>query len=206
MMKPRPLATSPWFALGIIAFVAAVVAGLLTVLTGPGPAQLPHLGSLAPFDLTRSDGRPFTGRDLTGRPHLVNFVFARCPGPCVTLAQRFREFQDLPGAAAAVGLVTFTVDPESDTPAALQAYAEHLGADPRRWAMVTGPKDKLYDLIRSGFKVSAMENDDPHAPLAEQFIHTTKVVLLDRNGTIRGYYDGQEASSYDRILEDLGRL
>lgn len=204
MPAARPL--RPWLVLALLAAAAACLAIVLTVLTRPKPARLPNLGTLAPFELTQASGDRFTGRDLAGRPHLIQFVFSRCPGPCLGLSQQFREFQDRTAGKTDIGLVSVTVDPEHDTPAVLREHAARLGADPRRWTFVTGPKDKLYELIRSGFKVSAMENDDPNAPLAEQFIHTTKVVLLDRHGTVRGYYDGLDPAAYDQILEDLQRL
>lgn len=101
-----------------------------------------------------------------------------------------------------VHLVSFTVDPETDTPEVLHGYAERLQAQPGRWDFLTGPKAALYDISRNGFKLGVAESgDDVGVP-----VHSTRLVLIDRKGTIRGYYDALAPDTVTKLLADASHL
>jgi cytochrome oxidase Cu insertion factor (SCO1/SenC/PrrC family) len=190
--------------------VALSLAGALGIMVGKmslrPESSLPSLGQLPPFSLTERSGKQVTLQDLRGRPWIVQFVFTRCPGPCLTLAQNFKTFHDRLPNDSDLGFLTLTVDPIHDHPSALTAYAEKLGAKADRWWFLTGEKVPLYDLILKGFKLSVQENIGSDVPLQDMFIHSTRIVLIDPNGAIRGYYDGLDEGSYDQILRDLKSL
>ena len=104
-------------------------------------------------------------------------------------------------------LVTFTVDPERDNVAALKKYADDFHADPAQWFFLTGKKEELYKVIRDGFKAAAER--DTQAPAGFEFIHSSRIYLVDGKGNIRAFYDGtdeqgpQETSSGREIPHEF---
>ena len=101
-----------------------------------------------------------------------------------------------------VHLVSFTVDPKKDTPEVLRKYADKLGAQPGRWDFLTGPESAIYDLSKNGFKLAAADaNNETGVP-----VHSTRLVLVDRHGEIRGYYDGIAADAVTKLLADTNHL
>ena len=106
-----------------------------------------------------------------------------------------------------VQLVTFTVDPQDDTPSVLAAYANKFGADPNRWWFLTGAQKPLYDLIQNGFYQVVQDNRGQ--PLQDgQFIvtHSTKIVLVDADGVVRGFYDGVGPDGRTDLLKGIKTL
>jgi cytochrome oxidase Cu insertion factor (SCO1/SenC/PrrC family) len=166
----------------------------------------PRLAQVPDFSLTAvaAEGPPsrLTAESLRGAPWVADFIFASCAGPCPMLSARMAELQkSLP---AAVGLVSFTVDPERDGPKTLQDYARSFGADPGRWRFATGAKAEVQRLLREGFRLAAVE--DPSAPSGTRVTHSVKFVLVDSGLTIRGYYDGQDAGELAALRRDAEAL
>jgi protein SCO1/2 len=163
--------------------------------------ELLAYGTVPPFDLTNQDGQPFGSANLAGKVWIADFVYSSCPGPCPMVSSRMSEMQK-PLQKTDVHFVSFSVDPEHDTPAVLREYAEHLHAQPGRWDFLTGPTRAIYNLIEHGFKLPAAE----HAGDNGQPVHSTRMVLVDRDGRIRGYYEATEADAVTRLLADTSRL
>jgi protein SCO1/2 len=151
------------------------------------------------FQLTDQDGQPFGSDQLRGRIWIADFIYTTCPGPCPLISSRMSETQK-PLRDTDVKLVSFTVDPQHDTPAVLRDYAERLQAQPGRWKFLTGDKGAIYRLVRNGFKLATAEGGTAGP------IHSTRIVLVDRNGVIRGYYDATEADAVTRLLADTHHL
>lgn len=165
------------------------------------PRVLPVLGSVGDFQLTAVTGEKtstLSASDLAGRVWIADFVWTRCKGPCFLMSGNMARLQR--ALPADVTLVSVSVDPERDDPKSLLAYSKHFVGQENRWFFLTGEKKKVYALIEKGFKVSAEENRD--APLAERFVHSTKFVLVDAAGNIRGYYDGEEPGEMKKLLRD----
>ncbi len=101
-----------------------------------------------------------------------------------------------------VHLVSFSVDPEKDTPDVLRGYGEKLHADPERWDFLTGPKSAIYKLSHDGFKLAVSDGSDE----AGIPVHSTRMVLVDRHGQIRGYYEAMEADAVTKLLADTNHL
>jgi protein SCO1/2 len=101
-----------------------------------------------------------------------------------------------------IHLVSFTVDPEKDTPEVLRAYAEKLHAQPKRWDFLTGSRPAIYALARDGFKLAVSDESDE----AGMPVHSTRVVLVDRRGAIRGYYDALAPDAVTKLLADANHL
>ncbi len=158
-------------------------------------------GTVPAFQLTNQNGQPFGSTELNGKIWIVDFIFSTCPGPCPMISSRMSELQR-PLENSDVHLVSVTVDPEKDTPEVLRGYAEKLHARPGRWDFLTGPKATIYDLSRSGFKLPVSEDSDqPGVPA-----HSTRAVLVDRRGTIRGYYDVTAPDAVTKLLADTSQL
>jgi cytochrome oxidase Cu insertion factor (SCO1/SenC/PrrC family) len=164
----------------------------------------PELGAVPDFAFVERSGRTVTRADLGGQPWIVDFIFTRCHGTCPLLSSRMFGIQDSLSAASPVRLVSVSVDPEYDTPEVLSRYAERFKADPERWLFLTGERDTIYEWIRGGFRLGVEEADAAaRAGGAEDFIHSTRLVLVDAHGQIRGYYDAVRAESVGALLGDL---
>lgn len=164
-----------------------------------GATELPRLWQIPDFALTERSGRPVTLAQLQGRVWIADFFYTTCPGPCPMLTSRFSLLQKELSAQPDLRFVSISSDPEKDTPAVLQKYAEHFQAGDR-WLFLTGDKKAIYDLANQGFKLSLVE-DKTNA--AEPVIHSTKLVLVDRSGTVRGVYDGLTEQGKEKLLRDL---
>jgi protein SCO1/2 len=103
-----------------------------------------------------------------------------------------------------INLVSFTVDPDTDSPETLQAYARSYAADPRRWRFATGDKAGLYRLLRESFLLPVVE--DSGAPAGVRVTHSTKFALVDGSMTVRGYYDGQDKAELASLERDAKSL
>ncbi len=187
--------------------LAAVLAFILTVYKPFSPREtLPKLDKVTSFNLTERSGQPITDAVFQGKVSVVDFFFTACPGPCLKLSTNFSTFQKEIASLPDTQLVSFSVNPSGDTPEVLSKYATRFEADPQRWLFITGDKEKIYGLIENSFRLAVQENYDPKAPPDEKFIHSTKIVLLDRTGTIRAYYDGLDPETYPKLKTDIKRL
>jgi protein SCO1/2 len=158
-------------------------------------------GTVPAFQLVNQNGQSFGSAQLAGKIWIADFVYSTCPGPCPMISSRMSELQK-PLEKTDVHLVSFSVDPEKDTPQVLHGYAEKLQADPARWDFLTGAKSAIYKLSHDGFKLAVSDGSD------EQGIpvHSTRMVLVDRHGEIRGYYDATEADAVTKLIADTNHL
>ena len=140
------------------------------------------------FSLTERSGRTVTKKDLLGKPWVACFVFTRCAGPCPRVSGQFYQLQkDLKDTD--FKLVTFTVDPKNDTPEVLSRYAESVGADPEKWLFLTGDQKDIFHLIEKSFLMPVQENTGPARKPGFEVIHTTNVMLVDKDGRVLGKYN-----------------
>jgi cytochrome oxidase Cu insertion factor (SCO1/SenC/PrrC family) len=176
--------------------------------TAPDPEGAPpdDYFPVPDFALTERSGRTVTSADLQGKVWIASFVFTRCTGPCPQISSSVAKLQDELKQEKDVRLVTFTVDPERDSPDELKQYAAHFGADPERWLFLTGKQDEIYKLLREGFKVAVEQNRGEARQPGSEVTHSTKLVLVDRRGHIRGYFDGRQVDEQGNPVNDLPRL
>jgi protein SCO1/2 len=153
------------------------------------------------FSLTDQTDKTVTLHELKGRVWVADFIFTNCGGTCPVMTEKMRKLQEtLP---ANIRMVSFTVDPARDTSKALAAYAAEHGATRERWLFLTGDKQSLYDICIKGFKLPL--EDDEGTPL-EPITHSTRFVLVDKEGLIRGYYSGTEEEDLKRLAADAKGL
>ena len=155
-------------------------------------------GSVPEFTLINQDGKNFGSADLRGKIWIADFIYTMCPGPCPMISSRMSELQK-PLEKTDVHLISFSVDPAKDTPQVLRGYAEKLQAEPGRWDFLTGPQSTIYNLSRNGFKLAVGE--EKGVP-----VHSTRMILVDRHGDIRGYYDAAEADAVTKLVADTTHL
>lgn len=160
--------------------------------------KLPDYGAVPAFTLTAQSGQPFVSATaLRGHIWIADFIYTHCTGPCPMMTTRMRRIQQSLESRPQVRLVSFTVDPERDTPAVLAAYAERFHADPARWYFLTGERTALQSLNRQAFKLG-----DVDATLE----HSTRFVLVDGRSRIRGYYHSGDPDSMAKLLDDVAAL
>lgn len=162
------------------------------------------LGRAPDFSLTNRDGQTVTDSDLLGSPWIADFIFTRCAISCPRMTQRMAQLAKLWPAGSDVARVSFSVDPEYDTPQVLQTYAESWDIEDPRWYFLTGDREFMKSLVMEGFKL-AVEMDPPPGTTdpREPILHSTRFVLVDAQGAIRGYYDVVEGPEMERLVEDL---
>lgn len=165
--------------------------------------ELDVIGEVPAFAFVDQTGAKVTERDLAGHVSIVSFVFTRCPTVCpVTSMKMQRVGEELAGDAR---LVSFSVDPEHDTPPVLAAFAERYGAEAPRWRFLTGPRGEVERAVEAGFKV-ALERRGELAGGVPDLVHGVHFVLVDRELRIRGYYDSDDQERLDRLVSDARSL
>jgi protein SCO1/2 len=173
--------------------------GALLVFCGCSGKQppLPVYGQVPGFDLTAETGQPFNRKSLDGKVWVADFIFTTCAGPCPRMSSLMRQAQQVTSSMPDVRLISFTVDPEHDTPAALAEYATRYHAQPERWRFLTGSREALDHLMRDAFKLGNVDGS---------MIHSTRLVLLDRQSRIRGYYGTSEDDPVVQLVRDIKRV
>jgi protein SCO1/2 len=162
------------------------------------PLALPR--PLVDFQLTNTAGQIVKRDDLRGRFSVVNFVFTSCSLRCLAVNDRMAEIQRATAGEPDVRLLSFTVDPRSDTPDALAAFGQRFHADPDRWQLLTGDKPSLYRLIEQSFipKSAALESFIPGG-----FAQTDRIMLVDPQGSVCASFDGLSTNVASLVLAEI---
>ena len=151
------------------------------------------------FSFLNQDSTLITEQLVKGKVYVADYFFSTCQSICPIMS---RQMERVHKARPELMILSFTVDPENDTPRRLKQYAEEHGATTGRWHFLTGGKPELYELARKGYLLDAREGDGG----AEDFIHTQNFALIDKGGRIRGYYDGTDSAEVSRLITDSGFL
>lgn len=177
---------------GIVACaVAFVFASLLAGCARQKP--LPVFGEVPQFELLNQRGQKFDGSALNGHVWIADFIFTNCESSCPRMSSKMHSIQK--ATDSAVKLVSFTVDPQRDTPQALAEYGKKYSADNARWTFLTGNPATLEMLDRDAFKLGSLNMD-----------HSTRFVLIDKQGRVRGYYGLFDGDAMSRLTKDAARL
>lgn len=199
----------------VVAALLLPLAVVSTVLLGRGwmlkfqsenLRTLPVYQEVVPFHLISQKGEAFTRESLAGKIWIADFIFTRCAGPCPVMTNHLKEIAArLPEAD--MRFISFSVDPDYDVPERLSSYAEKFGADTQRWTFLTGDKLTIRGLSMQNFYLGVSEVPEAEREAPDQVVtHSTKFVLVDRLGRIRGYYDGMDPESLKLLVKDAGVL
>jgi protein SCO1/2 len=168
-------------------------------------APLPVYHTVGRFSLTNQNDQTVSLDALAGKVWVGNIVFSRCAGPCPRLTRQMAEIQAAIPASAPVRFVTLTADPVFDTTTVLRKYAERFHADDRRWFFLTGRKTDVYELAINQLKFTVLDNESDRKS-DELFIHSSKFVLVDRQGRVRGYVEGDEPDTVRQVKRSINAL
>jgi protein SCO1/2 len=174
----------------LLAIPAILLAGCAREQTLPVYGQVPR------FTLTSQTGRQFDSSALAGKVWVADFIFTTCPGPCPRMSSQMQSIANEVKQLPNVRFVSFTVDPQHDTPEVLAAYAKNFRADDR-WYFLTGAQPVLQRLDRNVFKLGDVDGS---------LAHSTRFVLVDQRGRIRGYYETSEADALQPVLAGIRAL
>jgi protein SCO1/2 len=150
------------------------------------------------FTLTNQLRQTVSLSDVGNKVVVVDFFFTHCPSFCPTLTRNMRKLQEsFHTNDTLVQFISFSVDPERDSVTVLKDYADRYGVEHNNWWMLTGNKDVIYDLAERDFKLAAVDSGHMN------FVHTDRMVLLDQDRYIRGYYNGQDTVDMARLVNDI---
>lgn len=168
---------------------------------------LPYLGEeiggkkhqIAPFSFINQDNLTVTNQTFENQIYVAEFFFTSCPSICPimhgNLMKVYEKFKSNPG----VKILSHTIDPDFDTPAVLKKYATDKNIDTGFWMLVTGNKDEIYTICENSYMAFAKKDEKAEGG----YIHSGFLTLIDKNGHIRGAYDGTTGSDVDKLLNDI---
>lgn len=151
------------------------------------------------FQFADQQGDTVTRTLMLGKVTVVDFFFTTCQSICIDMTRNLKRVQETFIQDRDVLILSHTVDPETDSVGRLRMYSIEHDVNPKMWRLLTGDKKKLYDQARYGYFITALQGDGG----PNDFIHSEKLVLIDKEGLIRGYYDGTNDASVDQMIEDI---
>lgn len=178
-----------------------------------GPRILPILGerdvvngdtiypTVPDFSFVDQDSQRVTNATFDGKIYVVDFFFIHCPTICPKVKANglriFEKYRD----DDRMMLLSHSIDVKNDTVAALKRHADKLGIESRRWRLVTGDHDAIYEIADDYFSVAVVNPDAPGG-----FDHSGRLILVDKNRHVRSFCDGTDAKDVDRFLLDIDAL
>lgn len=183
------LVARPLFWITLLLLIVAFPIGRSLARPLPLPPKMRI--ALPAYELVNQRGDKFGSKDLEGKVYVADFIFTSCPSVCPKLTRTMQRIQRrTKNLNTSFQLVSFTVDPENDTPERLATFAHSYQANPTRWSFLTGSLASIETTVVKGFKI-AMGKEDVGEGLFSIF-HGEKLVLVDGEGNIRGYYDADD--------------
>ena len=162
---------------------------------------------VANISLVNQLGDTITMNQLRGKIVVADFFFTHCPSICPYLTRNMKTLQDALKTkddtrkidTPFIHFLSFSVDPERDSVTALKKYADHFGVNHDMWWLLTGPKKTIYDFALKEVKLGLQDGEG----VDSNFIHTPKFVVIDKQGIVRGYYNGLDTTALSKLSEDV---
>jgi protein SCO1 len=194
-----------WALFLLLAFSIPIGLTVRRSMRHSGPPPLPIHAQIPDFTYTDQHGEAYGTAQLRGKVWAADFIFTRCPSICPLLTEKMRDIQHRSRQLGdGFHMVSFSVDPEYDTPQVLAEYARTHKVSQTRWTFLTGPFDQLRKTVEGGLKIS-MGRDKPDEPIPS-LTHGTHFVLVDQQMRIRGFYDSESDARMSDLLRDAGLL
>lgn len=162
----------------------------------------PVLRTLADFTLVDQNGAQRSLKDWAGHPFALAMIFTCCSGPCPEITAAMHRLQQELPSGSAIRLVSLSVDPSTDTPAVLASYAKACDADGARWSFLTGEEAAIHAFIRDSLGL-AVDGRRPDVAEAFEPTHSSRIVAVDKQGRVRGYYDAREEVGWRALRDTL---
>lgn len=190
-------------------FIGPIVWGLIWKYSKTSYTKLPVMGSIEmngdttpwlipDFSFIDQNGDSVTQKDFDGKIYVANFFFATCPDVCPRMNRNLHLVYEKFKRDSNIKFLSHTVHPEHDTVAVLAEYAKKLKVDSKIWHFVTGRKKDIYTIAEESYKAVTVEGDKP-----ANFIHSDKLILVDKEKHIRGIYDSQDFKDVLRLEDDI---
>ena len=191
--------------LGVLVTAVAVMA-IPAFVCRPDDPVLGDLGAVTPFTLRDDHDGVFTEAALRGHVSIVDFVFTRCDAICPASTMKMERIQEKTfDVGNKIKLVSFSVDPDYDTPARLAEYAKRYRADDNRWRFITGPYAEMHKVVEGPFMISMLREGETRSG-APNIAHQGFFLLVDANLHIRGTYDSGDITRLDEMIRDARYL
>lgn len=158
------------------------------------PDTLYH--TIPDFNLTDQNGKQVSLKTFENKIFVAGFFYTHCPTVCRVMNMYMRQLDSVYEKNKRVNFISITVDPEHDNPAELKRYAAKVNASPK-WRFLTGDTTTVFNLARKGFLVNALQADK------NDFIYSDKLILVDQDKHIRGYYIGASTVDIDRLSDEI---
>ncbi|MEO9964282.1 MAG: SCO family protein [Reichenbachiella sp.] len=159
---------------------------------------------IADFSFVNQMGQTVDNGTFNGKIYVANFFFTMCPGVCPKMEKNLSLVQETFAGDDEIGIISHTVMPWADSVQTLHAYAQRNDIDAEKWHLVTGDKKDIYNLARNSY--FADEGFGKTVTADEDFLHTEKVILIDKKRRIRGVYNGTLPLEMKRMIEDIHTL
>ena len=137
-----------------------------------------------------------------GKVQVVDFFFTSCPTICPQMTTHLKLVEEAYAEDDEVAIISYSIDPEKDTPQRLKAYAQEYDIDDSKWALLTGSQEEVLELAKD-YKVRAFDDSTEEE---RNLIHDGTFVLIDGQHRIRGYYDGLDQLDTQRLIDDIAKL
>ena len=174
--------------------------------------DLETIGTVPSFSFTDQNGKTVNNETFKGKVYVAEFFFTTCPTICPIMTENMKKIQDEFMGNPKVGIASFSIDPEMDTPQVLKEYAANKGITKPQWHLLTGEKEKIFKLANEGFNMYVGEASEA----AGGFEHSGLFALIDGDGNIRSrkdahgnpivYYDGLDDKGIQMLKEDIKKL
>jgi protein SCO1/2 len=171
----------------------------------PNLEGLNDYGAVPEFALLERAGKRSTLADMRGKVWIADFIYTTCTDTCPMQSATMAKLQEKFSNQSDLRFVSFSVDPERDTPEQLSRYADRFKASADRWLFLTGEKEQITRLVQQGFRLSAAALTDANSK-ENVILHSPRFVLVDRKSQIRGYYDSREHAALERLNKDTAML
>jgi protein SCO1/2 len=158
------------------------------------------------FSFLDQNGNFFGSKQLKDKIYVAEYFFTTCGTICPLMNAQMQRVQEAFKKNLDVQILSFTVDPETDTVAQMKRYAQMHYANDNQWHFLTGKKEDLYRLARTSFFILKPAEAENQGDAGSDFIHTNNFVLVDRNAQIRGYYDGTSEKEVNQLIADINKL
>ncbi len=173
-------------------------------------SKLPVLSYVKDFTFTDQDGKQLTQRQFEGKVYVSEYFFTTCKGICPKMNANMKIIYDKYKSVPDFAIISHTSMPETDSVPLLKAYEQTLlGTTTSKlpttnWFFVTGTKDSLYKMARESYLLDNEKNNSIN--VKDQFIHTQFFAVVDKEGRVRGVYDGLQKDELDKLSKDIASL
>ncbi len=164
-------------------------------------AKLPVISYVQPFNFINQKGDTITQQTTHGKVYVANYFFVTCRGICPIMNNNVKKVYDIFKSEPDVLFLSHTCQPEYDSLPALQHYADSVGANTKQWMFLTGNKLELYKTARESYHIDDPKNNV--GKIEDQFLHSQFLALVDRNGQVRGIYDGLKSEELKKLETDI---